>query len=169
MARPKKGVTFWDRVYSHVDKRGDCLIFAGCKDGCGYGRINRDGGLVRIHREVWKRDNGEIPEGMEICHKCDTPACIESSHLFAASHADNIRDMWGKGRGHKHYGNTHTKGKSVNAGSRHGLSKLTERAVIEIRASSENYKLLAERYGVKPNHINRVRSGRAWKHVGYGL
>lgn len=52
-----------------------------------------------------------------------------------------------------------------NLGEDHVMAKLTEEAVRHIRASDEDPKALAERYGVSVGYIGRVRRGRAWKHL----
>lgn len=171
MARPKNGVSFWDRVYSFVEKNGECLIFTGHRDDCGYGRITRDGRLVRIHREVWKQKNGDIPEGKEICHTCDTPSCINPDHLWAGSHLENMKDRSAKGRQARLFGNTHVRGKSINRGSKHGLSKFTEEQVKSIKErlaadnSWGNLLTLATEYGVSRTAIHHIRMGTRWGHV----
>ena len=42
--------------------------------------------------------NKVLPREIEVCHKCDNPACINVEHMFEGSHADNMRDCYNKGR-----------------------------------------------------------------------
>lgn len=156
MARPKKGTTFWDRVYSHVEKDGDCELFTGHRDECGYGRINRGDRLVRLHREVWMRDNGPIPEGAVIMHTCDQPACIEPSHLQLGVQADNIADMMTKGR-HR-----------ALKGSKSPRAKLHEQNIPVIRAMlirGDTCASIGLLFGVTDAMIRHIKKGRAWTHV----
>lgn len=154
MARPNKGVTFWDRVESKkIVDENDCHIFTGHKDECGYGRIHRDGKLVRIHREVWKLHNGEIPERHVICHRCDVPACINPKHLFVGIQADNVHDMWNKGR------------QNILSGERNGSSKLMASDIPVIRDrinAGETCYSIARDYGVKGETILHIKHKRSW-------
>lgn len=64
----------------------------------GYGVFNDQGRRVRAHRAAYEQANGPIPDGMVICHKCDTPSCVNPDHLFCGTQRDNVRDMAVKGR-----------------------------------------------------------------------
>lgn len=50
-------------------------------------------------------------------------------------------------------------------GETHPNSKLTEDAVRHILASTEPHRILAELYGVRPNYISLVKSGRRWGYL----
>lgn len=57
-----------------------------------------DGEKIYVHRAAYIEAYGEIPDGKLVCHHCDTPRCIEPTHLFVGTHADNMHDMIRKGR-----------------------------------------------------------------------
>lgn len=63
-------------------------------------QIRRNGRTYLTHRLTWEWANGPIPEGMNVCHKCDNPPCCNPDHLFLGTQRDNIRDCVVKGRHH---------------------------------------------------------------------
>ena len=93
------------KFWSHIDKSGECWIWTGAKTRGGYGHLNYQKRYYRAHRLAWILTFGPIPEPswgeseLEVCHKCNNPACVRPDHLFLGTHGDNIRDMWKKGRG----------------------------------------------------------------------
>lgn len=65
----------------------------------GYGRMrvgaNR---AMRAHRLSWSIHNGPVPEGMCVCHRCDTPSCVNPAHLFLDTNEGNTADRVAKAR-----------------------------------------------------------------------
>lgn len=80
-----------------IDHNG-CHIVRNCKNGNGYGVVSRGGILYLAHRWQYMQHNGPIPDGMNVCHSCDNPPCINPAHLWLGTHADNARDRQSKGR-----------------------------------------------------------------------
>ncbi len=76
-----------------------CLLWTGGRCRKGYGSMSMPGGgRAKTHRVAYELAHGPIPEGMYVCHSCDTPACCEPTHLFLGSPTDNVRDMVSKNR-----------------------------------------------------------------------
>lgn len=176
MSNAMRRLPFWERVDIQTIIKDDCHLFIGARDSNGYGRIadNRFGPsnnkLIRLHRAMFEKHFGEIPKDKEVCHTCDVPNCINIKHLFLGTHKENMQDMWKKGRAEnlKLWGNKHTKGMSINVGSKHGLSKLDEDKVKTIRQSiiaGEKKITLAEKFGVTEGCIRSIGRGASWKHV----
>lgn len=67
-----------------------CRIWTGQRWSGGYGIFYVDGRYMGAHRYAWERVHGPIPDGLVIDHYvCDTPGCVEVSHLDAVSRAAN--------------------------------------------------------------------------------
>ena len=72
----------------------------------GYGQIYLNNKQYRAHRYSYQVFVGDIPDGMLICHTCDTRNCVNPKHLFIGTQKDNMQDMKQKGRGN-HQKKTH--------------------------------------------------------------
>lgn len=131
-----------------------CWIWIGAQDKKGYGRISVGGrlGNARVaHRVSWQLNRGDIPIGMDVCHSCDTPSCVNPDHLFIGTRLDNMQDAVKKGR--------------TTVGERNPQSKLTKENVVEIRSSTETQEVLGKRYGVMQSAISRIKTGKRWTHL----
>jgi hypothetical protein len=89
---------FWEKV--EINGPDECWLWKGAKNFDGYGSIFYNGKLHRVHRVAFILANGEIPEGMDVCHNCpggDNRACVNAKHLYPATHQENIKDLILKG------------------------------------------------------------------------
>ena len=98
--RSNRGVPAEDRFWAKVDKSGDCWLWTGAIfAGNGYGQFSPAHHVnVAAHRFSWELHNGPIPDGLLVCHHCDTPLCVRLDHLFLGTASDNMQDMIRKGR-----------------------------------------------------------------------
>lgn len=109
------------------------------------------------HRMAWIYSGRVLPEGYEVCHHCDNPACCNPDHLFAGTHADNMRDCMRKGR------------LNTQRGEKAGPAKLKEVQVIQIRKMYSpgivSMNQIARLFGVSKRAIQFIIHRRNWKHV----
>lgn len=139
-----------------VSAETGCWNWHATKNNKGYGKLWVDGRKQYAHRVSYVIHNGHIPRGINVCHRCDNPSCINPSHLFLGTQAENIADRDAKGRQRI----------SERKGADNGNSKLNEQDVVAIRAA-KGMKLreLASQYGVTPTQISFIRRGKSWGHV----
>jgi len=151
-------VRFWNRI-----RRGgedECWPWLASCTPKGYGRIGSGRYQYYAHRVAWELAHGPIPDGMFVCHHCDTPCCCNEKHLFLGTNSDNMKDCARKGRLNRQI--------DPMAGERHGMAKLTEAAVIEIRARrarNETFASIARCFGVRKGTIIHITQRRTWAHV----
>ena len=43
-------------------------------------------------RKIWEKIHGPIPEGLNLCHSCDSPRCINTDYFFLDTHSGNMLD-----------------------------------------------------------------------------
>ena len=154
-----------ERFWNRVDKRGadECWEWLGARTSAGYGNVTLPGsGVVVAHRVSWFLINGGIslnaPRDAKrpefVLHSCDNRACCNPGHLFLGSYADNMKDMYSKGR--------HV----IYRGSKHANSKLSPGAVEEIRrlyASGFTQVQLAGWAKVSQRAISLITRGETYK------
>lgn len=150
---------FWSKV-NRIDDGNSCWEWTGGTTDWGYGILGTNRyGNIRAHRFAWELENGPIPDGLWVLHKCDNPRCVRVSHLFLGSHQDNMSDMVEKGRA-----NSGIRPK----GSDHGNSKLNEDQVTEIRsrtATGESKIAIAAEFGVSVSLIYAIHNRHIWTHL----
>ena len=145
------------RLLSNYSVVGTCWIWLGGLFPNGYGQIRPTGeNSTGTHRASWRVHYGDIPEGLLVCHSCDTKACINPRHLFLGTQKDNISDMINKGR------------RCDNSGERNYQTHLTDKDVRRMRSlRSGGMKLLelSSEFGVSDTSVSSICRRKSWRHV----
>lgn len=94
---------------------------------------------------------------MCVCHKCDTPQCVNPDHLFLGTQLENMRDKVKKGRS------------NLPRGSDSASSILTDQQVVKIRTEyrpgKNGYTKLAKQYEVGQATIRDIIKRVTWIHL----
>jgi hypothetical protein len=146
------------RFWSKVDKSAGidaCWIWAARYKtrGYPYGVFDLRQGYVYTHRFAWELTFGSPDQNLCICHKCDNPKCVNPSHLFLGTHAENMQDMVQKKRSRT--------GCPKNS-RRVGFGKLSDDDVRLIRLLREDgtpQSAIAERFNVNQSTVCRIYKG----------
>lgn len=126
-----------------------------------YGTTTWRGVAMGAHRIAWTLTYGPVPTGLDVCHRCDNPPCVNPEHLFIGTPAENTADMISKGRK-----------APVPRGLSHHHAKLTAEQVADIRrryASGMSAYRLSQDHGLSTMAAWRVAVGIAYRDVEAGL
>jgi hypothetical protein len=141
------GLDGWRILKPGLNKTGTGYYqMALCKDG----NVRRN---VLVHHLVAAAFIGPRPSGMLVCHNDGNSQNNAVSNLRYDTMSANQYDRSLHG--------------TDNKGGRHGMSKLTDEQVAEIKVRYEPGlgRKLATEYGVAPHTITRIAAGKTWTHV----
>lgn len=138
-----------------IDNNG-CWIWQNSVTEAGYGTTILKGRLQGAHRASWKVFIGEIPEGMQVNHKCHVRKCINPEHLYLGSQKENIADAIKANRR-----NT-ARGKNISNAK---LDEAKVEVIKKLLAEGVACNAIAKIYEVSPSTIEAVHNGITWKHV----
>lgn len=122
-----------------------CLLWTGksVTQG-GYGVLSIATGVVKgAHVVGFFLRHGRWPEWLR--HTCDNPLCCEADHLLEGTQKQNMADKVARGRQAK--------------GERHGMSKLTDAQVLEIRErrkAGEILRTIATDYNISISNVHQI-------------
>jgi len=139
------GHTIHEAGYTEQDcgYKTPCWVWNGGLTTAGYSQLSIGNDRQDYaHRVYWERENGPVPEGLELDHLCRNHSCVRPSHLEPVTHIVNLR--------------------------RGAATKLTEFAVREVRVLLEqglSYARVAKTFGVGKSTIGSIATGESWKDV----
>jgi len=161
---PQDILRFWSKV--RIRGLDECWPWSACKAGMGYGYFRLNGMSFTGQRVAWTIANGPVPAGLCALHRCDNPSCQNPAHLFLGTRADNLHDMWSKGRGvllPNIFPELRSRGEQCRT------AKLTPEKIRDIRrryaSGGVTQAVLGKQYGVDQADISRIVAHKSWAHV----
>lgn len=154
---------FERKIESNCRREGDCWIVL-LAPATARPAINIGGVRLKAHQWAYAIYRGSIPTGLDVCHTCDVPRCVNPDHLWLGTHAQNMADCKAKGRRPAGRG---SRPDMIQLGDRNNNARLSELQAREILALKDELptKTIAARFGVSRDHIYQIWSGRRWAHL----
>jgi hypothetical protein len=132
-----------------------CWIWTASNSGTngkeGYGLMWDGVRIIGAHCFSYEAFIGPITPGLNVCHTCDMPPCVNPAHLFLGTVKDNQEDAKAKGR--------------TCPGEKNGNHKLTEEIVQAIRSDTRSSWVCCKDYGVSQCTVVRIRNKQIWAHL----
>lgn len=150
------------RFFAKVVKTVNCWLWQASKDGKGYGQFRvfgRGASPAKAHRVSYMIENGEVPDGKEVCHRCDNPSCVNPDHLFLGTHYENMQDMKAKRRGC-----VPSKGKPGELNNAAKLNAMQVHVIRQLRGTASQTQL-AKLCGVDRSCISLIQRNKKWRHL----
>lgn len=148
-----------ERFFNKVKKTESCWLWIGCRSSGGYGNFRFNKKCIVASRFMYFIKKGPIPYGMNVCHKCDNPDCVNPGHLFLGTQKENVTDMIKKGR---YYCGVPNRGEDCPA------SILRKEEVLEIRRLSKlgiRQREIATKFNIKQANISNIVTRKSWRHI----
>ncbi len=120
------------------------------KSGYGVMRVG-DRSAVSCHRVAYQLWNGDIPDGLNVLHKCDNKKCVNPDHLEIGTQSKNMLDAASRG--------------ISPTGELHPQSTLTNHQVESIRSDNRTCPEIARELGVRTLNVWRAKSGISYRYI----
>ncbi len=158
MPRQYSTTPYTERFFKYIGRKTEtgCIPWTGAVTR-GYGVLGRGRageGNIYATRVAYEIAYGPFSTDLNVCHHCDNPLCVNPSHLFLGTQAENLADMRKKER--------------HNRGEKNGNAVLVSEQILAIRAaiaSGESQRSIAERFGTTQPNISLIATGRNWRHA----
>jgi hypothetical protein len=150
-AQETRGMSLADKIAFHSmpEPNSGCFLWLAAINPQGYGKIGFGGKHMRAHRAAWLTSKGPIPDGLDVCHRCDNPICVNPDHLFLGTHDANMADRQAKAR--------------AAVGVRHGSARITPEIAQAIYDHTAPQREIAALFGVSKGLVSKIKTGKLWR------
>lgn len=130
-----------------------CWLWTASYGTLGYPQINYRGKTKKVSRLVYEAFYDVSPGDLFVCHKCDTPACVNPSHLWLGTPSQNSMDRSRKGRGRN------------QDGEKHHNAILTAKQAKAIFDDPRTQTEIAKDFGVSRTAVSLIKIKTRWKSI----
>jgi hypothetical protein len=145
-----------------VDSDTGCWNWNHYKKPSGYGTYWNGKKTVNAHKHYYEQANGPVPAGLQLCHKCNNPSCVNPDHMYVGTAKENASDKVKSNRCYR------------PIGSKNGMSKLTEHDVEIIREMYRRHPsgkkqrtglstFLSSWFGITSSTVSMIKYKKRWK------
>lgn len=136
--------------YRRIDPVSGCWLWTGNRHQYGYGLIEYQYRMFRVHRiAMWRWRGFDLDSKLYVCHRCDVRACFNPDHLFIGTASDNMWDKVAKGR--------HPR----NARGKPRITPETVRAIRADLATGMTQTAIGAKHGVDQTTVSDIKTGRS--------
>ncbi|MET4780845.1 HNH endonuclease [Glaciihabitans sp. UYNi722] len=140
----------WARFVTPGDP-DECWEWQGWRSPQGYGRFNIGGKQIPANRAAAIREGMDVRPGLDVCHTCDNPPCVNPAHIYVGTRSQNIQDCADRGRHPKQ-----------GLGERDWSAKYSDAEVADWKtrhAAGESFHSIARLYNAHMSTISRTVRG----------
>lgn len=147
-----------DRFMAFVEPvpEAGCWLWIGYINPRGYGEFGVRDDVMRAHRFSFELHRRKLEKGEVVCHRCDTPSCVNPDHLFAGSQKDNLLDAVAKGRRASRERSELYKG---------AVDRDVVRDIRQRRERGESNASIARRHGISQSYCSTIARRIHWPEV----
>jgi hypothetical protein len=152
-------VPLLERVRAKVIEDGDCWEWQGCMGNNRIPQISYRNQTMTVRRALLIDSGHAIKGTSQVRSSCGNQQCVNPAHAVVV---DTRAFMRQHGRAMTDTAKNVLRCARIAAAQRDN-SNLSFNDVTAIRASTESYRTLGERYGVCKDYIGKIKRGEVWK------
>jgi hypothetical protein len=146
------GARFLSKILINTSDPAACWHWTGARGRQGYGCFRIGNKICTASRLACELVHGSRSLAFDAMHTvCDTPSCARGTHLRWGSRAENLAEMVAKGRS--------LRGEACPGAK---LSRGDVLQIVSLLNRGESQRLIAHRFGVREQAVNRIRRGDRW-------